>query len=237
MNSKIHIPSFDETSISSISSYFENSSKLFQKAMKGEKLNFPEVLPNPLDASTWPVSNKSQVISDLVHSGIITVRRFEKIKKPSHVNKDENRELDEEVSQLEQLRKKVKVQKEFNRQASTPTTFSHEVSEGESEDHNLDKDLQCSKKNVTYSEIGAHKEEIVGMRKTCTNMSLFYGENKKEIFFRFEYFLEGNPEPKSRVFTREEILKHDPRWILYFYENHLQFVNSPEFSPETMKRV
>ncbi len=93
---------------------------------------------------------------------------------------------------------------------------------------------QVNKSDSVYSESSSLNDS---QKKLCTSMSLFYGKNSSEILFKFEYYEENMDELQTKVFTREEILQHDPRWILYFYENHLQFSKTPNFKPERLKRI
>ena len=38
-------------------------------------------------------------------------------------------------------------------------------------------------------------------------------------------------------YTREEVIKQDPRLLMYFYENHIQFKNQPNFSSKKLIKL
>jgi len=243
MNAKRTISSnIDNSSHPFSLAYFTNSSRLFKKAIEEKKLHFPNILPSPSNASNWPVTNQSQVLSDLVRSGTLKTMKFENGKNQSRRGENKRGEMDEELVQFEKISKKVKIQKDSQKQLSTPTTFSQELSENGSEIN----EMNCDSDSSVYSKESllkiSHIKKIqdlenTNQRKTCTNITFFYGKDNQEKLFKFEFYEHGISESKSIVFTKEQILQHDPRWILYFYENHLQFVCSPEFKPERMKRI
>ena len=62
-----------------------------------------------------------------------------------------------------------------------------------------------------------------------------YNEKLQMLVYKIES-LSAN-EKESFEFTREEILEEDPKILLYFYENHLEFSKTPQFKPEKLKKL
>ena len=49
---------------------------------------------------------------------------------------------------------------------------------------------------------------------------------------------DGDCKNKQLVcYTREEVIKEDPRLLMYFYENHIQFKNQPNFSSKKLIKL
>lgn len=63
-----------------------------------------------------------------------------------------------------------------------------------------------------------------------------FDEAQQNLIFKVECEL-SNKQGKCENFTRDEILSHDPKLLLYFYENHIQFTKTPRFRPEGMRKL
>jgi len=145
--------------------------------------------------------------------------------------------------------KYAKISKKIKGETAGQLPFLHErkkVNEDTKQKVVIQKDLNqsCAQENQPEKQKDNHNDyhvnynpRINSNHKMCKGMSVFCKEKDKRLYFKMDYLQEPIKEVQSAVFSREEIMEHDPRWVLYFYENHLEFPEYPEFRPEMLKRI
>ena len=79
-------------------------------------------------------------------------------------------------------------------------------------------------------------ENIQNNLKTCKNVVVSYDHRIKELVFTIQYIDTITKESKEMFLTRKQMVEFDPRSVLYFYENHLDFPQDTGFQGK-LKRV
>lgn len=74
----------------------------------------------------------------------------------------------------------------------------------------------------------------VGRKKRILEAA--FDEAQQNLIFKVECEL-SNKQGKCENLTRDEILSQDPKLLLYFYENHIQFAKTPGFKPEGLRKL
>jgi len=65
----------------------------------------------------------------------------------------------------------------------------------------------------------------------------FYDLKSHDLVFEIEWKSKGKKTyRKNSLVTREELLKHDPLFLLYFYEGRLEFTKHPNFDCKKLKK-
>ncbi len=119
---------------------------------------------------------------------------------------------------LEALQKKVKIEDK----AETTSTQEGEIS---------DVGRHCQE-SASQSQMTILADNL----KIKRILRVVFDKEKGDLLFKVEGHSSSSRKALSTQ-TKEEILKHDPRLLLYFYENHLEFPHVPEFKPEKLKKL
>jgi len=100
---------------------------------------------------------------------------------------------------------------------------------------NISKDLfGIQKINQELKPVLFEKGVLSSKKNRVENVTFSTEQNK--LIFKVAFHVD-NEEKGLRTLNREELLKEDPLLLLSFYENHLQFVKTPDFQPNSLKKL
>ena len=146
----------------------------------------------------------------------------------AQVPKDQRelRESDSFLAELQRVHKKIKNQDTV----SNSSTQYEETSEEPSTCQPV-----ANLKSSSTSEIeSVNKVKPTSGQKKIVQMCF------DEISEGYVYKVEAEPgqcSSKVLLLTRDEVIKEDPKILLYFYENHIEFSQTAHFQAEKLKRL
>lgn len=202
---------------------------------------FPAEKTNQKESTKFPHSSNNSKGTNATH--LIDQEKENKARK-----EDLQRMLKEE-NQLAKIHKKFKSQTESEATLSDKT--SPESLEESCRDDKLNSILvaesttkredSATKMFEAFSVIQipdtGYKSKMNTVIKNCTSVNVLYDQTGK-LIFKLEYKEDNEPNKKgSTIFTRDQMISYDPRLVLYYYENHLQFSDSSGFQPESLVRI
>jgi len=82
-----------------------------------------------------------------------------------------------------------------------------------------------------------HDEEVKAKIKQCKKIRVGYSEASKQLNFTLDYLNQTDKTMETIELTRNQMLTYDPHLVLAFYEQNLQFPQTPEFDINKMKRL
>lgn len=178
--------------------------------------------------------------------GNIPENSQQKTKKRQHITKRNFQTALEEEEQFGVIKKKVKALSDSETKTSSPT-LSRLESEKESESNQEKRASKENKLNLNIVQPEVKKNSLENdtenkeiaekIRIKCQNLSLLYSEDKKDILFKIEYLDEKTKQPQEKFLTRKQMVDTNPLAALYYYENHLQFGDSPGFRPKFLQKM
>jgi len=138
----------------------------------------------------------------------------------------DKRESDSFLAELQRVHKKVKTQ-------DTVSNSSTQYDEA-SEEHFSSQGSVSLKSNSTSEIESVNKMKPTAGSKKIVQMCF------DEISEGYVYKVEAEANSSSSkllLLTREEVIKEDPKILLYFYENHIQFSQTAHFQAEKLKKL
>jgi len=168
----------------------------------------------------------SEGISDVQHGGKSKKAKQSKTQSPNTQALKEKRESDSFLAELHRVHKKIKTQ-------DTVSNSSTQYDET-SEEHSSSQGSVSLKLNSTSEIESVNKMKPTPGPKKIVQMCF------DEISEGYVYKVEAEPSQgssKLQVLTREEVVREDPKILLYFYENHIQFSQTAHFQAEKLKKL
>jgi len=131
------------------------------------------------------------------------------------------RESDSFLAELEKVQKKIKNQ----------DSISNSSTQYEDPSEELQASTSLKSRSVSELEPMSIDKRTHGQRK-IVQMCF------DEITENYVYKVETDPNSaKLLILTRDEVIKEDPKILLYFYENHIQFSQSAHFQAEKLRKL
>lgn len=131
------------------------------------------------------------------------------------------RESDSFLAELEKVQKKIKSQDSISNSSTQYEDPSEELQ------------ASTSLKSRSVSEL-----EPISIGKRSSGQKKIVQMCFDEITENYVYKVENDANSaKLLILTRDEVIKEDPRILLYFYENHIQFSQSAHFQAEKLRKL
>ena len=167
-------------------------------------------------------------------------------RKQHYIKGTKMRKFSDRDQSLEKITKKLKtVSKSSIARSQEDSTVKNTPYEDYAKTHNDEEILIkrgdsitdiSEEQNFIESDIERTAEDIQNNLKTCKSVVVSYDHRIKELVFNIQYIDTATKEIKNMSLTRKQMVEFDPRSVLYFYENHLDFPQDNGFQGK-LKRV
>jgi len=164
----------------------------------------------------------------------------EQIKKPTDLlHKRSLQHFDSHASDIECIHKKVKLDDGKSNLSTEDDNLSkkdfHELCSPQNGTPNGFKVIEEEQKSGKGLKPVLCKKGESSLKKNLVE-NVSFSPEQNNLIFKVAFNVDSQNKA-YKTLTREELLKEDPLLLLSFYENHLQFVKTPDFQPSLLKKI